>query len=273
GIEIPRGHGALADNLENDRGNTVTGERFLSGEHFIKHDGEGKQVGAAIHDGPADLFRGHIARRAHHGAGVGELRGGDAGDAKIRDLHLAFGVDHDVARLDVAMDDALRVRVIERQARLGGDGCQVFRVPDGAGIEHLFERLAFDELHRDVGQTALFGDVVDGDDTRVGEDARRLRLAKEAAAKLFALLGQGQVAEADGFDGDEAADGGVLGFIHNTHGPAAELGEDSVPTDLLDHVHSYFTISEKAGRQDPEGRLRDIRVRAGRRPRTAARAG
>ena len=43
------------------------------------------------------------------------------GDAEVGDLHLAVGGDQDVARLDVAVHDAVAVRVAQRGGDLRGD--------------------------------------------------------------------------------------------------------------------------------------------------------
>ena len=56
-----------------------------------------------------------------------------------------------------------------------------------AGIEHVAQRSAFEELHRDVRAVVALPHVVDGDDVRMIEPACRLRLAREALAKCLRL--------------------------------------------------------------------------------------
>ena len=47
-------------------------------------------------------------------AGLGHLAGAGAGDAEVHDLDPTVGRDDDVVRLDVAVDDAVAVRELER---------------------------------------------------------------------------------------------------------------------------------------------------------------
>mmetsp|Transcript_17744 Transcript_17744/g.35663 ORF Transcript_17744/g.35663 Transcript_17744/m.35663 type:complete len:302 (-) Transcript_17744:517-1422(-) len=61
---------------------------------------------------PALLLRGQPVRRARHGGGGGGAEGCFLlGEAEVDELGGAGGVDHDVARLDVAVHDGHRVQV------------------------------------------------------------------------------------------------------------------------------------------------------------------
>ena len=80
----------------------------------------------------ADLFGRHVAGRAEDRAGgravvvvidivggavVAALRvGDDARDAPVEHVDLAVVAEHDVRRLEIAMDDAARVRELDREA-------------------------------------------------------------------------------------------------------------------------------------------------------------
>ena len=66
------------------------------------------------------LFRRQIGRRPHDLAAHGQVGVGieDLGKAEIRDQRLATRIDHDVGRLQIAMDDALLVRVMDRSRDL-----------------------------------------------------------------------------------------------------------------------------------------------------------
>ena len=48
------------------------------------------------------------------------------GDAEVGDLHLAARIQENVLRLDVAVDDAVIVRVLQRLADLRHDGERCF---------------------------------------------------------------------------------------------------------------------------------------------------
>ena len=65
----------------------------------------------------------HVGRRAQDGAGGGE-RGvvalEPAGQAEVHDDQAAPGVDHDVGRLEVAVDDPLAVRLGQGHGQVAG---------------------------------------------------------------------------------------------------------------------------------------------------------
>src|SRR5437762_2482257 len=94
-------------------------ERLLPGEELIEHDAGREDVRAPIDRLALDLFRRHVGRGSDHGAGARRLallalRLGDAGDAEIGQFGVAAGIDQDIGRLDVAVDDARLVGEVER---------------------------------------------------------------------------------------------------------------------------------------------------------------
>src|SRR5207247_4134606 len=95
-----------------------SGVRRLAGEHLIQDRGEGVDVAARVDEAvPGRLFRAHVLRRAEGQARFREPRasGGGEGerDAEVRHYGLAV-LEQDVLRLDVAVDHAVAMRVIER---------------------------------------------------------------------------------------------------------------------------------------------------------------
>ena len=96
-------------------------ERALARDHLEQHDADRVDVGARVDRPAADRLLGrHVVRRADDDVG---LRGvaadvaAQAREAEVEDADVIAGAqllaDHDVRRLDVAVDDALRVRVRE----------------------------------------------------------------------------------------------------------------------------------------------------------------
>jgi hypothetical protein len=71
---------------------------------------------------PPGLLGTHVAQRAHQVA-AGRQPGValEVGQAEIRDPQVARGVHEQVRRLDVAVDDALPVGVLQRFRRLGAE--------------------------------------------------------------------------------------------------------------------------------------------------------
>ena len=94
----------------------VADERRPSGDHLVQHAAERVDVGAAVDGLPLRLLGRQVRRGPEHRRGLLDrlLRVADPRDAEVRDLHVARRGDHDVAGLDVAVDDALVVRGGER---------------------------------------------------------------------------------------------------------------------------------------------------------------
>ena len=105
---------------------------------------------------------------------------------------LGFALEqHDVAGLDVAVDDAVLVR--ERQA-LGDLQRDVHRLRRGhRALAHARAQLgALQQLHRHVGEVVLLAEIEDGDDVGVRELAGGLRLQHEALLVVLAPFRLGE---------------------------------------------------------------------------------
>ena len=88
---------------------------------------------------------------AEHAAGGGQaLRLERAGDAEVGDLRAAVGVDQDVLRLHVAVDEAVGVRALERAADLDRVGDRLGHRQPAEAADAVLERLALDVLEHDV---------------------------------------------------------------------------------------------------------------------------
>jgi len=62
---------------------------------------------------------------------------------------------------------------------------------------------------------------------------RRLGFAKQPLAQPLAFRRVGEVRQPDGFDGDNAADGGILGAVNHPGRSTAELVKNPVSADLI----------------------------------------
>ncbi len=138
---------------------------------------------------------------------------------------LACGLrDEDVRGLDVAMDEALLVRGVERFRDLGED---VERAP---GLERPFlgheagEVRALDVAHGEIKEPVLIARLVDRDHVRVVEGGGDPRLAQEALAEALVLGELGR----DHLEGDLAPESRFLGTVDRTHASAADERLDPV---------------------------------------------
>src|SRR3954470_9551580 len=101
----------------------------LSGEHLVQHAPEAVDIAAAVDAriGHA-LLRTHVGRGAERYAGAGQLLlaecAGGTRDPEVGDQCLAI-LEEDVLGLDVAVNDAVPVRVVERAGDLAGDSQRV----------------------------------------------------------------------------------------------------------------------------------------------------
>ena len=117
---------------------------------------------------------------------VAEGSGQHLGEAEVEDLQQPVGSDHQVLRLQVAVDDAGAVG--PRQA-VGELGAEVEQLGDGQrpARETAPQRLALDVLHDHVVLARLAGrlaDVVDLDDVRVVEGGGGAGLPVEPVQQL-----------------------------------------------------------------------------------------
>ena len=137
--------GILLRDLQRQRGGAGAVERGPAGDQFVEHDADGEEIRAPVELAAERLLRAHITRRAQHLADLraqhlafraGAFAIGQARDAEIEDLdRAAVLAQHDVGRLDVAVDDAERVRVAERVGQLASRSpeCQQSRRGPRAG--------------------------------------------------------------------------------------------------------------------------------------------
>ncbi len=75
-------------------------------------------------------------------------------EPEVENLHVAFGTDHDVLGLDVAMDDASFVCGSQRFGNLNGDVEHIAEF-QGMALQALAQRYAFHVLHRDEWTTIV----------------------------------------------------------------------------------------------------------------------
>ena len=129
------------------------------GEHLVEHQAERVDVAARRHFAAGELFRGHVGGRT--GAQRLARR---AGEAEVGDPDLAVAVEHDVRRLQIAMDDAPVVGGGETGADLARelDGAVLGEASDAADQRR--EILAVHVFHRQERVPLVLADVIDAAD-------------------------------------------------------------------------------------------------------------
>ncbi len=113
----------LLENRGHPLDRRLAAEGGTAREHLVEHRAEREDVGAVVGGFAAHLLRGHVPGRSQHEAGAGRWRGRQVRDGRVlagrldqpgqpevEDLGAAVGRHEDVVGLQVAVDDALRVR-------------------------------------------------------------------------------------------------------------------------------------------------------------------
>src|SRR6266536_65494 len=93
-------------------------------------------------------------------------------------MRFAFCIDENVARLDVAVQDAVFVRMMNR-ARQFGDAFRRSASRNGLALGHFIESSAIDELHAEVAGTLALAHFVNGNDARMVQAGGRLGFLME----------------------------------------------------------------------------------------------
>ena len=98
-------------------------EGQASREHLVEDDPEGPDVGAGVDVLAEELLGRHVGDGPDGTAGAGQAGlAGDLGQAEIGDPGDALLRDEDVGRLDVAVDDAVRMGGGQAIRDLRGEG-------------------------------------------------------------------------------------------------------------------------------------------------------
>ena len=167
--------------------------------------------------------------------GTGSL-GESFGEAEIQHFHAALGSDFDVGGLEIAVHDALLVRVFQRFGDLARNG-QSFLERHGPARDPFGEGGAFDQFEN---KRALF-DTVDRRDVGMVQRGQHLRFAGEARQ----AVGIGGENVRQDFDGDVAIELGIGGAIDGAHAAFAEFGDDAVVGDGRARTHFLANSSHR----------------------------
>ncbi len=130
----------------------------------------------------------HVPRRADRKPDRGEVRrlAGAAGQPEIGQHRAAVGMDEDVGGLEVAVDDAGVMRVLQAISDLAQISPRRQGV-EWAPVQDVAQRAAADQRHREVRHAIGKLEVVYGQDVRVVQLGERLRLGLEPLHKAVVL--------------------------------------------------------------------------------------
>ena len=162
------------------------------------------------------------------------------------------GGQQDVGGLDVSVNDAAAVRVIEGLSALKEDLDNAF---DGQQIVLVDVSLqgvaAVDELQHDIGLVGVFAGVEHAENIRVIQGAGGVRFVEKQFLCQAAGLGLIFIHDGADFDGDLAIGKGVMPGVDDAHAAAADAADDLVFADLLRNLHRVTSLGRnwKYGRE------------------------
>ena len=146
-------------------------------------------------------------------------------DAEVCENRAAgAALEQDVLRLEVAVDDALAVRVVQRERKVVQNAPRVFGRETLLRAQSLGERFAVHVLHDDVDEVLRFAERVHGDDVGMAEPCRHPCLTTEP----LAMLVRRRELVTQHLDRDQSMEGDVAREKDDPHAAAAELAHDLV---------------------------------------------
>jgi hypothetical protein len=156
---------------------------------------------------------------------------------------VAFGIQQDVRRLQVAVEDASLVRVMHRPGDFGDEPRRGLRIGGVAG-QDLGQARAVDELHAEILPAVVLADLVDRDDSRMVEVGRRLGLVAEGVH----LVVVGPVAGPEHPDGDRPIEVPLPGLVDDPHAAAAEDPQQLEVAEVADTRPARELVGRGPGR-------------------------
>ncbi len=167
------------------------------------------------------LLGGQVGGGAEHGGRLGDVAVGvdRPCDAEVGHLHAALVGHEDVAGLDVPVDEAAVVGVLQRGGDVGGD-LEGPLLGQAARPDGVLQPPALHQLHDDERQArpAVHAGVEHRDDVRMVEVGRAAALLGEALLEGLVVPEPRQ----QHLDGDLAVEVGVPGLVDLRHAAAPQ---------------------------------------------------
>ena len=164
-----------------------TGILRLSGERFQQDQPETEHVRGGHRAGALCLLRRHVSGGTHHQAAAGVHRPVPrVGDPEVGQEDPAVRFHEDVGRLQVAMDYAARVDVVQRVGQRDSQPRDLrwrqWSAPDDPG-----QILAVDQRHHEVAPRAVAAGVQQRDEVRMADRGQQPCLLGEARGEVGAV--------------------------------------------------------------------------------------
>ena len=123
--------------------------------------------------------------RAQSFLGQGIALGHQPRDAEVCNLHGAVFQHHNIVGLDIPVNNAPAVGVLQRLGDLDAEMEGLLPVQHAFFLHILLQRDSVDQFHHNIVRRLRGGNIVDGDDIRVAQHSNRLALRVKAAAEFL----------------------------------------------------------------------------------------
>ena len=216
-------------------------KRRTTSNHLVNHARSRVQVATSVNILAAHLLRGHVACATHHHVSLGQRLAGflnSTGNTEIHDLNLArltlsnvlAGTvqHHNIRRLNVAVNNAHRVAVLQSTQQLLGITQSITDRQMAATRQNGTQGMTLHVLHHNIRNSgALFGrgrlltilrgvirtGVIDSNNRRIVQRRHSLRLTLKACAERIVL----GLLRAQNLKRNLAAEASILSSINGCH--------------------------------------------------------
>ena len=181
-----RGHGGAAvDMLNGHSHGRLAVIRRPACHHLVHHDAQGIQVGPVVHPAALGLLGRNIVNAAQGFLGQCIALAHDPGNAKVGDFHGTIFQHHHVMGLDIPMDDAPAMGVLQGLGDLHAEVESLLPVEGPLLLHVLLQRDAVDQLHHNIIRIIGGGNVIHLHDIGMAQHGNSFTLRVEAAAELL----------------------------------------------------------------------------------------
>ena len=142
-------------------------------------------------------------------------------DSEVGDLHATVLIDKQILRLDVAMHDAVLMRVLQRLADRRHDRQGLLRRKP-AELHRLAQIHSVHEFHDQEIQPVAFSKLMHGDNIRMVQRGERLRLLHESLLERRV----GDALRGEELQRDETIESFLPRLVNHAHSAAAEALEN-----------------------------------------------
>ena len=205
--------------LGDDAHRIISGEGWIPGRELVQHHTQRVQVHPVIDLLAGCLLRGQVQHGTDERSLGREARCNRVGQPKVHDLGRAVGEAHHILRLEIAMDDAVAVGVLQGSTDLAGIGDDLADFCRGLVVQGV----TLDQFHHDEGRTIRLSSIVHSDDVGLVELGRGSCLVQQARPALGV-----QASLVQNLDGDVALKQDVVGAIDDAHATPAQFGVEPV---------------------------------------------